>query len=172
VTGEWGRIDVLVNAAAVWHRKPLEQTTAADVLNHFETNALATFLMCQAVGLTMVKQDTGGVIVNVGDWATVRPYLDYAAYFPSKGAVETITKCMAVELASRNPNVRVNCVLPGPIMLPPDLPEEERREAIAGTLVQREGSPECIAQAIMALVENTFITGVCLPVDGGRTIQS
>jgi pteridine reductase len=55
-------------------------------------------------------------------------------------------------------------------MLPPDLPVEERNEAIAGTLVKREGSPEHVALAVIALWENPFITGVCLPVDGGRTI--
>jgi pteridine reductase len=55
-------------------------------------------------------------------------------------------------------------------MLPPDLPETERREAIAGTLVKREGSPANIAQAVLSFIDNDFITGVCLPVDGGRTI--
>ena len=76
----------------------------------------------------------------------------------------------AVELARRNPKVRVNAVLPGPVMLPASLSAEEREQAVAGTLVRREGSPENVAQAVVALVENEFITGVCLPVDGGRTI--
>jgi len=100
----------------------------------------------------------------------VRPYLNYAAYFPSKGAIPTLTRCLAVELASRNPKVRVNCILPGPVMLPADLPQAERQQAIDATLVKREGCPENIAQAVLALIDNDFITGVCLPVDGGRTI--
>jgi pteridine reductase len=79
---------------------------------------------------------------------------------------------MAVELGTRNPRVRVNCVLPGPVMLPPDLPEAERQHAIAGTLVKREGRPENVAQAVMALVSNDFITGASLPVDGGRTVYA
>ena len=58
-----------------------------------------------------------------------------------------------MELGTRNPRVRVNCVLPGPVMLPPDLPEAERREAIAATLVKREGSPENVALAVLALVD-------------------
>ena len=66
--------------------------------------------------------------------------------------------------------MRVNCILPGPVLLPPDLPEAERLQAIAGTLVKREGRPENVAQAVLFLVENDFVTGVCLPVDGGRTI--
>ena len=115
-----GRIDVLVNCAAVWQRKPLEEVTAADVRHHFEVNALGTFLCCQHAGLAMVRQPEGGCIVNMGDWAEARPDLHYAAYFPSKGAVTALTRSLAVELGSRNPRVRVNCVLPGPVMLQPD----------------------------------------------------
>lgn len=166
----WGRLDVLVNSAAIWERKRLEDVTAADVRRHFETNTLGTFLCAQHAGLAMVRQSEGGLIVNIGDWAEVRPYLDYAAYFPSKGAVSTLTRCLAVELGYRNPRVRVNCVLPGPVMLPPDLPEAEREQAIAATLVKREGSPRHVALAVLSFVDNDFVTGVCLPVDGGRTV--
>ena len=170
VLADFGRIDLLVNSAAIWQSKPLEEVTASDVRLHFETNALGTFLCSQQVGLAMVKQAEGGLIVNIGDWADVRPYLNYAAYFPSKGAVASITRSLAVELAHRNPHIRVNAILPGPVMLPPDLSEEERKEAVAGTLLKREGSPVNIAQAVLAFLDNDFITGVCLPVDGGRTI--
>ena len=170
VLKRFGRIDVLVNCAAVWKSKRLEDVTAADVRLHFETNALGTFLCSQHAGLAMVKQAEGGLIVNIGDWAEVRPYLNYAAYFPSKGAVTTMTRCLAVELASRNPSVRVNCILPGPVMLPPDLPQAEKDQAIGATLVKREGSPNNIAQAVLSFLDNDFITGVCLPVDGGRTV--
>ncbi|HEY2881408.1 MAG TPA: SDR family oxidoreductase [Pirellulales bacterium] len=172
VRARFGQIDVLVNAAAVWKRKRLEEVLAADVRSHLETNTLAAFLCCQQVGLTMVSQATGGNIVLVGDWADVRPYLDYAAYFPSKGAIPAMTRSFAVELGTRNPQVRVNCILPGPVMLPPDLPEAERRQAIAATLVKREGSPNNIALAVLHFIDNDFITGACLPVDGGRTVYA
>lgn len=166
----FGRIDVLVTAAAVWGRKRLEDVTAADVRHQFEANTLGTFLCCQHVGLAMAKQPEGGAIVTIADWAIERPYVDYAAYFPSKGAIPTLTRTFAVELGTRNPKVRVNCVLPGPVMLPADLPEAERREAINATLVKREGSPANIAQAVLAFIDNDFVTGACLPVDGGRTV--
>jgi pteridine reductase len=172
VLDRFGRIDVLVNCAAIWKRKRLEEVTAADVREHFEANALGTFLCSQHAGLAMVKQPEGGCIITVGDWAEARPYVDYAAYFPSKGAVPALTRSLAVELGTRNPNVRVNCILPGPVMLPPDLPEQERRQAINATLVKREGSPVNVAQAVLALVENDFMTGACLTVDGGRTIYA
>ena len=168
----FGRIDVLVTAAAVWGRKRLEDVTAADVRHQFEANTLGTFLCCQIAGLAMVKQPEGGAIVTIADWAIERPYLDYAAYFPSKGAIPTLTRTFAVELGTRNPKVRVNCVLPGPVMLPPDLPEAERREAIDATLVKREGSPSNIAQAVLAFIDNDFVTGACLPVDGGRSVYA
>jgi pteridine reductase len=168
----FGQIDVLVNAAAIWQRKKLEEVTAADVRLHFATNSLGTFLVSQRVGLAMVQQASGGSIVNIGDWADARPYLDYAAYFPSKGAVATLTRTLAVELGTRNPKTRVNCILPGPVMLPADLPAEEREHAIDATLVKREGSPRNIALAVLHFIDNDFVTGVCLPVDGGRTIYA
>ena len=169
-TAHFGRLDVLVTAAAVWEAKRLEEITAEDVRRQFEINALGTFLCCRRGGLIMAGQPEGGTIVTIGDWATVRPYPHYAAYFPSKGAIPTITRNMAVELAMRNRSIRVNCVLPGPVMLPEDLSAEERAEAVSGTLLGREGRAENVAHAVLFLVENDYVTGVCIPVDGGRTI--
>ena len=166
----FGRLNVLVNCAATWQSKRLEDVTAADVRHYFEINTLGTFVCCQQAGLAMTRQPEGGCIVTVGDWATARPYLNYAAYFPSKGAIPALTRCLAVELGSRNPAVRVNCVMPGPVMLPADLPDAERRHAVDATLVKREGRPEDVARAVLFLIDSDFVTGVCLPVDGGRTI--
>ncbi len=170
VLQHFGRVDVLVTAAAVWHRKPLEETTAEDVRRQWEVNTLGTFLCCRRAGLAMAEQPEGGVIVTIGDWATRRPYHDYTAYFISKGAIPTLTRSLAVELSRRNPKVRVNCILPGPVMLPEYLDEHEVRGAVAGTLVKRAGRPENVAQAVLFFIENDFVTGVCLPVDGGRSI--
>jgi pteridine reductase len=168
----FGRLDVLVNCAAIWQSKRLEDVTGGDARRHFETNTLSTFLCAQQAGLIMVRQPEGGNIVTLGDWATARPYLNYAAYFPSKGAIPALTRSFAVELGSRNPKVRVNCILPGPVLLPDDLPEAERRQAIEATLVGREGRPENIAQTVLFFIDNDFVTGVCLPVDGGRTVYA
>ena len=170
--GMHGRIVVLVNAAAIWLPKPLEQVTGADVRLHFEINTLGTFLCSQRVGLLMVQQPEGGCIITIADWAIERPYLNYAAYFASKGAIPTLTRTLAVELGSRNPRVRVNCILPGPVMLPAEMPQAEREAVIQSTLVKREGQPEHVAQAVLFLIENDFVTGACLPVDGGRRLVS
>jgi NAD(P)-dependent dehydrogenase (short-subunit alcohol dehydrogenase family) len=115
----------------------------------------------------MSEQETGGAIVNIGDWASERPYRDYGAYFVSKATIPTMTRLFAVELA---PRIRVNAVLPGPVLMPGDISEAERKRAVAGTLVGRAGRPEHVSNAVAFLLENDFITGVCLPVDGGRTI--
>jgi pteridine reductase len=168
----FGRIDALVNNAAVWQAKPLEQVTADDVRRHFEINTLATFVCCQAVGLLMVDQPEGGAIVNVGDWAIARPYVNYAHYFAAKGSVPTLTRSFAVELGTRNPRVRVNAILPGPVLLPESMSQAEKLRVINATLVKREGSPHDVAEAVLFLLRQTFITGVCLPVDGGRSIFS
>lgn len=166
----FGRLDVLVNCAAVWEARSLEEVTAADLRHHFEANILGTFLCTQEAGLAMVRQDDGGCIVNFGDWAEARPYPGYAAYFASKGAIPSLTRCLAVELGRRNPRVRVNAILPGPVLWPEDLPEAERQSIVQETLVRREGRPEHVAQAVLFLVDNEFVTGTCLVVDGGRTV--
>ncbi len=170
VVNRFGRIDVLVNSAAVWRPKRLEDITAADVRQQWEANSLGTFLCARCVGLMMCPQPTGGSIINIGDWSVARPYRDYAAYYVSKGAIATLTRSLAVEFAARNPQVRVNCVMPGPVMLPPELSPAERESIVRSTLVKREGMPDHVAQAVLFFVENDFVTGVCLPVDGGRTI--
>jgi pteridine reductase len=170
VADHFGRIDALVTCAAVWNAGQLEEVTADDLRTHFDINCVGTFVAAQEAGAFMVRQPEGGGIVTLGDWAVARPYSDYSAYFPSKGAIPALTRSLAVEFAARNPRVRVNCVLPGPVTLPPDMDPESRTAVLAGTLVNREGTPEHVAHAVLFLLENDFVTGVCLPVDGGRTI--
>lgn len=172
VLTRFGRIDVLAHCAAAYHSKTLEDITIEDVRREWEVNTLATFVLSQRTGMAMVRQAEGGSIVLFGDWATVRPYRDYAAYFVSKGAIATMTRCLAVELGTRNPRVRVNCIQPGPVLFPPDLPAAERQRSLRSTLARREGSPDCVARAVLHFVENDYLTGVCLPVDGGRTIYA
>lgn len=166
----FGRLDVLVTTASIWETTPLEEVTADDVWRNFNVNTMGTFLCARRAGLAMCKQDEGGSIITIGDWAIERPYLDHTAYFISKGAIPTLTKALAVELAHRNPKVRVNCIHPGPVMFPPDTGEDERQHLIESTLTKNPNCPESIAHAVEFLINNKFVTGVSLPVDGGRTI--
>lgn len=169
---EFGRIDIVVNCAAIWRPTKLEAITHDELRRYFEINALASFLCARAAGMKMIDQPTGGSIINIGDWATVRPYLDHAAYFPSKGAVESMTRSLAVELAHRNPNIRVNCIQPGPVMLADDVSADDATQIAASTLVGRVGTPQHVAHAAVFLCENDFVTGICLPIDGGRSVYA
>jgi pteridine reductase len=172
IVERFGRLDVLVNSAAVWDHQSFERTTAEDVLRQFETNTLGTFLCSQAAGLQMVTQCDGGAIVLIGDCAVLHPYPDFSAYFASKGAIETMTRSLAVELATRNPAIRVNAILPGPVMMSSDISAATMNTIREQSLLKRDGSPEHVAQAAYFLATHEFITGVCVPVDGGRSIYA
>lgn len=170
VIARFQRIDVLVTTASVWSPRKLEAVTGADMLDDFKVNGLGTFLCARSAGLIMVDQAEGGAIVTVGDWAIERPYLDHAPYFVSKGSIPTMTRMLAVELAHRNPNVRVNCIKPGPVMFPEDTTSAQQAELVDSTLVKRANCPESVAEAVLFLIHNQFVTGTSIPIDGGRTI--
>jgi pteridine reductase len=164
---EFGTIDVLVNNAAIYPRTPLDTLTEAAWDQAMNVNLKGPFLCCLEFGRRM-KEQGEGVIVNLGDWAADHPYLDYLPYLTAKGAVVTLTRAFARELA---PQVRVNAVAPGPIAPPPGMPQEEVDEARAGTLLGRWGSPQDIASAVAFLVQGSdFVTGAVVTIDGGRTI--
>ena len=166
----FGRLDLLVNTAAVWEPTPLKTLTAEQIRRQFDVNTLGSLLVAKAAGEVMARQPEGGAIVLIGDAALNRPYTDYAAYFASKGALPVLTECLAVELAALNPRIRVNCIHPGPVLVAPDLPEKARRRAYEGNLLSTKGTPQVIASAVLFLAENDYITGVNLPVDGGRRL--
>jgi pteridine reductase len=107
----------------------------------------------------------GGAITFIADSAGLRPWASYVPYSISKAGVVALTRGLAIELA---PAVRVNAVAPGPVLLPADYDEAARRKSIARTLLQRVGSAEDIAQAVVYLAAAPYVTGVVLPVDGGR----
>ncbi|MEM9826142.1 MAG: SDR family oxidoreductase [Planctomycetota bacterium] len=166
----FGRLDIVVNSAAIWSPTPLDEIDADEIRHYFNINAIAPLLLSRAAAQIMRDQDRGGCVIQISDWATVRPYLDHAAYFPSKGAIEVITRNLAVELAQWNRSIRVNCVCPGPVLLADDVDEATRDQLAAATLLGRVGTPESIAHAVQFLCVNDFVTGVCLPVDGGRQV--
>jgi pteridine reductase len=172
IVERFGRIDIAVTSAAIWSPKRLEEVTAKDVSDYLHVNTLGSFLVGQHAGLQMVKQVGGGAIIHIGDWACVRPYPDHAAYFPSKGAIEAMTRSLAVELAERNPRITVNAILPGPVQFAGDVPAATQEAVAQACLTKRSGTPMHVAHAIEFLVENDFVTGVLLPVDGGRSVYA
>lgn len=179
-----GRLDILVNSAAIWPQQPLEEMTAEEIRKCFDINTVATLMMAKHAGMKMVEQSTGGVIINLGDVATAHdgtPYPGSMAYHPSKAAIPGMTRALAVELAQQNPRVRVNAVLPGPVIcehIPgepvesADHKEHVRKSALIATPDEGAyGRAEYVAHAVAMLVENPFLTGVALPVDGGGRLK-
>ncbi len=172
VVQRFGRLDVLVTTASIWEPIPLEDVSAEDMLRHFRVDVLGTFLCARRAGLIMTRQPEGGVIVTFGDWAVKRPYPDHTAYFAAKGSIPTLTRALAVELSHRNPKIRVNCIQPGPVLFPPESSEDQRQAMIESTLVKTANCPESVSLAVKFFIDNPFVTGVCLPVDGGRSIYA
>lgn len=168
VMEQFGRVDVVVTTSSTWLAKSLEETTAEDCLNSFRVNSLGTFLVAREFGLRMTEQSSGGSIVTIGDTSIGRPYIDHAAYFIAKGSLPTLTRMLAVELGHRNPKVRVNCLEPGPIMFPPGTDEDEKEQLRNSTLVKDADCPSFMTDAVRFLISNRFITGACLPIDGGQ----
>ncbi len=161
------RIDVLVNNAANFFRVPFEKLAEKDFDDAIDVNLKGPYLFSVAVGKVMLKQKKGKII-NMADWAGLRPYKNYIPYCISKGGVITLTKALAKSLA---PHVQVNAILPGAVLLPDDFSKKERAAVIQETPLKRIGSPQDIAEAIRFLIEGSdFITGALLPVDGGRLI--
>ncbi len=172
VKNNFGRIDLLVTTSSIWDETPFTEVNKEQLHKNFDVNTLGTFYAARAAGLVMVEQAEGGTIVTIGDWAIERPYPDHVAYFISKGALPTLTRVLARELGDRNPKVRVNCIHPGPVMFPEHSSQEREKRLIEATVVKTADCPDMVAQAVEAFVNNQFITGVCLPVDGGRHMYS
>lgn len=165
---DWaGRLDLLVNNASVFIRTDTTDLLAKDWDILFNTNAKAPFLLSLAARPLLAR--TQGVIINLTDIHAQKPLSNYAIYCQSKAALEMQTKVLAREFA---PEIRVNAIAPGAIAWPEEtnsLTREEQQKIIAKTPLKQHGNPDFIAQALLALVENPFITGQILNVDGGRS---
>ncbi|MFJ3774231.1 SDR family NAD(P)-dependent oxidoreductase [Streptomyces sp. NPDC090075] len=163
-----GRIDVLVNNAGIY---PGDATTATDEKTFDEVyavNVKAPFFLTAAVAPAMAEAG-GGAIVNLGSWIARLGIPVGALYSSTKGAVETLTRAWAAEFGPRG--VRVNAISPG-VVLPAGAEDAGIAEAMMkGTPAGRMGTPEEIASAAVYLAadESSFVHGVVLDVDGGRT---
>lgn len=161
----FGRLDVLVNSAANFDRTPFASLTERDWDHALDANLKGPFL-CALYGSRLMRR--GGKIINIADWAGVRPYRDYLPYCVSKSGVIGLTKALAKELA---PKIQVNAIAPGPILPPPDMTAAARRRVIRRVPLKRWGSPQDIANTVLFLIEGTdFMTGSVIFVDGGQLI--
>jgi pteridine reductase len=166
LAGAGAALGVVVNSASVYPRTRLGEISAETWDAVLAANLRAPFLLSQRLGLAM-KAGGGGHIVNLGDWAGLRPYRSYLPYVVSKAGLIHMTRALALELA---PEVQVNCVCPGPVLLPEHYDAATAEAVRRATPLERLGDPGEIARAVRFFVESGFATGAILTVDGGRLI--
>jgi NAD(P)-dependent dehydrogenase (short-subunit alcohol dehydrogenase family) len=161
-----GGIDLLVNNAGVFRRTSFEETTVAEFDEHFEVHVRAAWLLSRSLGRRMATRG-GGAIVNIACASGLRPWAGFVPYSASKAAMLGLTRGLARALA---PAVRVNAVAPGPILPAEGATDAENARAAEATVLARWGEPADIAAAVMFLASASYLTGVILAVDGGRSI--
>jgi pteridine reductase len=168
---EFGSIDGLIHMAASYIKTPWNSLSEDQWEKQMNIIAKSTFLISKAVGDELLKNkgEIKGKIITVSDWSILRsPYKDYLVYNSAKSAVIGLTLSLAKELA---PSITVNNIAPGPTIKPLDLTEEENEQVLNNTPLKRWGGGEEIAKAVLYLLDADFVTGVILPVDGGRSID-
>ncbi|WP_439133942.1 pteridine reductase [Pseudomaricurvus sp.] len=165
----FGRIDVLINNASSFYPTPIGHATLDQWDELMSSNAKAPFFLSQALAPELSKRT--GCIINIADIHARKPLKEHTLYCMAKAANVMLTESLARELA---PTVRVNSVAPGAILWPEDAAEldSEGKQSILGRIpLARTGAPENIAQAVLCLLQNDYITGQVLPVDGGRSLH-
>ena len=164
VVAELGQLDVLINSAAVMHRITLEETTPEQWDAILDLNLRSVFFCTQ--GAAPALRAARGKVVNLADLAGLEPWPGFAAHSVSKAGVVMLTKVLALTLA---PDVTVNAIAPGAVLVPDEYDTEERDRLARATPLRRLGSPSDVVSALLYLLEGgDFVTGEVLVVDGGR----
>src|SRR5262245_12183205 len=166
-----GRLDILINMASVYARKPFDELRAADWNAPLDVDLRAAFLCAQAA-VPHMRTRGGGRIINFSDWVarSGRPrYLGFVPYYVAKAGVIALTEVLALELSTDN--ILVNAIAPGPILAPPETSDAEFKAVQDATPLGRWGGESEIVKVILALIESDFITGETIRVDGGRHLR-
>jgi NAD(P)-dependent dehydrogenase (short-subunit alcohol dehydrogenase family) len=160
-----GRLDILVNNAALFFRTPLGSTTPAQFDRLLAVNLRAPFFCSQAAARAMGRR--GGRIINIADVGAVRAWPGYVPYGVSKAGVVMLTRGLAAALA---PRIQVNAVAPGVVLLPEGFPRKAGRRLAARIPMGRHGRPADVAEAVRFFAScSDYITGQVLFVDGGMS---
>jgi len=160
----FGRLDILVNSAAIFEPAGLVQTTEAIWDMHFAINLKAPFFLSQAFA-AHVGKDRPAHIVNIADWRGLRPDTNYLAYSLTKAGLLSMTEGLALALA---PNIQVNAIAPGAILPPPGKDQAYLDRLVQAIPVRRVGSPAEIVRALLYLLGSDFVTGETVFVTGGE----
>lgn len=163
----FGQIDVLINNAALYFKTPLGETLESDWDDLLGINLKAPFFCAQCVS-DLMKQQKRGKIINITDVAGIAPWPEFIPYSASKAGLVAVTKGLAKALA---PDIQVNAIASGTILMANDATEEYKNEIKASTLLKRIGTPQDIVNAVVFLLKGSdFVTGEVLVVDGGRLL--
>ena len=166
VEREMGPLEVLVLSAAIYPRDPLEGVNPDRVEETLRVNLVSPFLLAHAVGLRMKARGRGSITALL-DWSMDRPYADRIPYSIAKAGLRAGMLGLARALA---PEVRVNGVALGAVLLPEGTSSELQERIRTAAPLQRIGTPMDAADAVLYLVQAEFVTGTILTVDGGRSV--
>jgi pteridine reductase len=160
----FGRLDLLVNSAGIMERGDVLNLTTAEWDRTLNTNLRGPFLCAQAAARQMAAQPEGGVIVNIADLSGLEPWAKYPAHSVSKAGLIMLTQVLAKALG---PQVRVNAIAPGPVTKPAGWTESRWQTVGQHTALRRTGTADNVAQTVIFLLENDYVTGETVVVDGG-----
>jgi len=162
-----GGLDILVNNASVFDQAVLEESTPELWDAQMNSNARAPFFIAQRAA-PLLNRRGHGKIVNLVDVAGEIVWPGYFAYSVSKAALIAINRGLAKALA---PTIQVNGIAPGPVLFPEYYSADQKHLAVERTLLKRAGSARDIVNAVVFLIENDYITGEVIHVDGGRHLM-
>lgn len=163
VEAQMGRLDILVNSAAVMIRTPFGDLDPATWDHIVALNLRAPFFLSQAAAPHLRR--ARGAIVNIADLAAYETWPGYIPHGLTKGGIVQMTRALARVLA---PEVRVNAVAPGTVLPPEDMTRADAERLTGSTPLQRQGTPDDVASAMLFLLRAEYITGETIIVDGGR----
>jgi pteridine reductase len=162
-----GELFALVNSAAVMLRTPVGETTPAEWDDMFALNVRAPYFLSQRAAPAL--RAARGAIVNIADLAAFETWPAYVPHGVTKAAVVQMTRALAHALA---PDVRVNAVAPGVVLLPEGWSDADAEHLRRTTPLQRLGTPDDVAGAVVYLLEADYVTGEVIRVDGGRHVRT
>jgi NAD(P)-dependent dehydrogenase (short-subunit alcohol dehydrogenase family) len=166
VQAHFERLDVLVNSAASFRKANFLDIGFEEWSSVIGTNLTGPFLCTQAAARIMVSAGRGGAIINISDNSGLQPWKPRPHHSVAKAGVVQLTLVSALALAEHN--IRVNCVVPGPVLRPAGEPEGALEAIASGLPLGRLGTPEDIARACLFLATTDFATGTVMRVDGGE----
>jgi len=162
----YGKIDILINNAAIYYRTPLAETTEKEWDGLFTVNLKAPFF-CAKFASAYMKKSKEGKIINIADVAGISPWPGYIPYSASKAGLISITKGLAKALA---PHIQVNAIASGTVLMRKDASKKYVEEIKGLNLLKRIGSPQDVVNAVLFLLKTDFVTGEVIAVDGGRLL--